>query len=152
MESKSPTRTPDPAKDNWVFCERSLREVSRTFSRPIAMLQGDLCRAVTCGYLLCRVADTIEDNATLGTEERDLRYEAFLDVLFGKASSASFEALWPNIEGSTEAEISLVTNLHKVMAVFDSLPLSMQRAVLNPRAPITKRTSILCGAAKGEVA
>src|SRR5262249_44344187 len=48
--------------DDWAFCKQSLEAVSRTFSKPIAMLPAPLEAAVTCGYLLCRVADTVEDH------------------------------------------------------------------------------------------
>lgn len=117
------------ADSSWRFCEESLRAVSRTFSRPIELLQGDLKRAVACGYLLCRAVDTIEDNAELAQVERDRRYDSFLGVLLGSEHAEEFEALWKGVDGSTDAEVELCTNLHKVMSVFDALPLQMQTSI-----------------------
>ena len=38
-----------------------LPEVSRTFALSIRVLPGELGRAVLAAYLLCRIADTLED-------------------------------------------------------------------------------------------
>lgn len=48
--------------DAWAFYWEHLVDVSRTFSQPIEMLEGELSRATTCGYQHCRVADSIEDH------------------------------------------------------------------------------------------
>ncbi|MCU0627289.1 MAG: squalene/phytoene synthase family protein, partial [Gemmatimonadaceae bacterium] len=42
-----------------------LPRVSRTFALSVRVLPGDLGRAVLAAYLLCRIADTIEDAPTL---------------------------------------------------------------------------------------
>ena len=84
----------------WDFCTTSLRKVSRTFSRPIEVLPGDLRKAVTCGYLLCRIVDAVEDNASFTLSERDQRYRTFHDVIEGAASATEFEQSWAGIEGS----------------------------------------------------
>ncbi|MDM8569467.1 squalene/phytoene synthase family protein, partial [Thiotrichales bacterium HSG1] len=39
--------------------------VSRTFALTIPQLPPDLCKVVSNGYLLCRIADTIEDEPNL---------------------------------------------------------------------------------------
>ncbi len=82
----------DSAKNptDWGFCQQSLEEVSRTFSLPIAMLREPLERAVTCGYLLCRIADTIEDEPNLTLAERDGLYSSFLACLEQDASVSEF--------------------------------------------------------------
>ena len=46
-----------------LFCQEMLPEVSRTFALSIRFLPGNLGRSVLCAYLLCRIADTIEDDA-----------------------------------------------------------------------------------------
>src|SRR6478736_5941824 len=47
---------------DWVYCEQALIDVSRTFSKPIQLLPQPLQVALTCGYLLCRIVDTVEDH------------------------------------------------------------------------------------------
>lgn len=112
-------------EEDFAFCARSLVEVSRTFARPIEMLPGQLRIGVTCGYLLCRTADTIEDDAHFTVEERDARYAAFLDVLERGAPEATFEGMWDGVEASP-AELELCRSLSRVMRVFRTLPAAMQ--------------------------
>jgi farnesyl-diphosphate farnesyltransferase len=48
--------------DDFSFCEDALVRVSRTFAINIKILTGTAYRAVLLAYLLCRIADTIEDD------------------------------------------------------------------------------------------
>ena len=48
-------------RDARCFCELVLPAVSRTFAIGIRALPGDLGRAVLTAYLICRLADTVED-------------------------------------------------------------------------------------------
>lgn len=114
---------------DWDFCTASLRKVSRTFSRPIEVLPGDLRKAVTCGYLLCRIVDAIEDNAAFTLGDRDARYRAFHDVIQGE-SVVEFERSWSGVDGSPRQEIELCSQVDRVMAVLDTVPSEMREAVL----------------------
>ncbi|MGB5811087.1 MAG: squalene/phytoene synthase family protein [Polyangiales bacterium] len=114
----------------WEFCVQSLRKVSRTFSRPIEVLPGDLRRAVTCGYLLCRIVDAVEDNSAFSLDDRDERYRAFHAVLSRASAPGEFERLWVGVEGSPDDEVELCTKLSVVTAVLDDVPREMQDAVL----------------------
>ena len=96
---------------DWRFCQRSLEEVSRTFSLPISMLREPLERAVTCGYLLCRIADTIEDEPTLTLAERDGLYSSLLACLEQDASASAFASQFPdNGKRPASADFRLVQN------------------------------------------
>ena len=115
---------------DWDFCTTSLREVSRTFSRPIEVLPGDLRKAVTCGYLLCRVVDAVEDNEVFTLGERDERYRAFHEVLRGAQRPAAFEQLWTAVVGSPVHEVELCREVGRVMSSLDQVPSTMREAVL----------------------
>jgi len=115
---------------DWDFCSTSLRKVSRTFSRPIEVLPGDLRKAVTCGYLLCRIVDAIEDNEGFAVEQRDERYRGFHDVIHGAASASEFEHSWLGVEGSPPHEIELCAQVGRVMSVLGTVPDEMGIAVL----------------------
>jgi farnesyl-diphosphate farnesyltransferase len=115
---------------DWEFCMNSLRQVSRTFSRPIETLPGDLRRAVTCGYLLCRAVDAVEDNESFSREERDERYLAFHRTLQGAAPARHFETLWNGVTGSPPHEIELCSQMNRVMTVLVGVPEKMREAVL----------------------
>ena len=51
-----------PYRDDFAFCADYLPKVSRTFALNIRILKGDAYRGVLLAYLLCRIADTIEDD------------------------------------------------------------------------------------------
>lgn len=106
--------------DDWKFCKESLYAVSRTFSKPIAMLQGELEIAVTCGYLLCRIADTIEDHPAVPRGRKDELFNVFLATLEQNAEPRLLAEAFEDIEGE-DAELSLSRNFPRVMRVFGKL-------------------------------
>jgi phytoene/squalene synthetase len=107
------------ADPDWAFCTASLERVSRTFSQPIALLPERLRVAVTVGYLLCRIADTVEDHPGIGVDRRDSLLRALIDVLEDHASPASFTTALAGIAGDGP-ELELVRALPRVMRVFRS--------------------------------
>ncbi|MEM9189345.1 MAG: squalene/phytoene synthase family protein [Myxococcota bacterium] len=76
---------------SWAYCQAALRDVSRTFSRPIELLPRSLVPTVTCGYLLCRAADTIEDDENLTPSDRSELFAQLLTFLHSDARPASDE-------------------------------------------------------------
>lgn len=63
--------------DAWAYCEKMLPLVSRTFALNIQRLTGTLYQAVLIGYLLFRMADTLEDTTTLSEAEKVAGLRAF---------------------------------------------------------------------------
>lgn len=110
----------------WSFCWQSLVKVSRTFSRPIELLPTELRAATTCGYLLCRIADTVEDDPNLSRGARDELFAAFLAVIEDGEPPARFCKLAQSLEAD-DAEFDLATHLDLVLRVFEKLPEPMQR-------------------------
>jgi len=60
-----------------MFCDEMLPKVSRTFAICIRLLPSDLAHPVLVAYLLCRIADTIEDSATLTTDQKSRLLDHF---------------------------------------------------------------------------
>lgn len=119
MTQQLTTATSEPAPINdWGFCIQSLEEVSRTFTQPIMLLPDDQRRALTVGYLLCRVADTIEDCLGIEVDEKDELFSLFHRIIKGNASSKELYLRMAHVEASA-AELRLVENLPRVMAVFE---------------------------------
>ena len=113
---------------DWDFCQAALEGVSRSFAKPIAALPPSLRAAVTCGYLLCRVADTIEDAPDESATARDEHFERFMAALEGRGRATDFERElggWPG----TEAELELAAGLSQVIRVLDATPAPMAAAV-----------------------
>ena len=113
--------------EDWDYCRRALLDVSRTFSKPIELLPEPLCVALTCGYLLCRVVDTVEDYAPLRSQERDQLFTAFIAVLDGERSADSFSERFLAIPDA-DAEIRLAQALPRVMRVFERQAPETRRA------------------------
>jgi farnesyl-diphosphate farnesyltransferase len=65
-----------------------LVHVSRTFALTIPQLPTGLRETVTSAYLLCRIADTIEDEPTLPPEDKRRFLRQFSDVVAGAAEPA----------------------------------------------------------------
>lgn len=136
--------TTEASEADHAYCRESLLAVSRSFARPIEMLPGDLRTAVTCAYLLCRVADTIEDNAFFTVEERDARYAAFLEALEAAPDAPAveaFEDLFRGVKGN-EVENDLCRHLSVVLRVFRTLPEPMQRKTTRWVAEMTRGMQI----------
>lgn len=132
-----PSPEPEDHERDLRFCSERLFEVSRTFVRPIEMLPGDLRTAVTCGYLLCRIADTIEDHPKLPIAERDGLYAAFLDVLERQAPAERFAELWSKVDHQGPEHV-LCLGLPRVMRVFWKLPRALQDATVPWVAEMTR--------------
>jgi farnesyl-diphosphate farnesyltransferase len=128
---------------DWDFCRRALLDVSRTFSKPIELLPEPLCVALTCGYLLCRVVDTVEDYVPLGSQERDQLFTAFIAVLDGERSAASFSERFLAIPDG-DAEIRLAQALPRVMRVFESQAPNARRATASWLSEMANGMRLYC--------
>ena len=108
-----------------------LQHVSRTFALTIPQLPPALCRLVTNAYLLCRIADTIEDEQALDARQKRHFAAQFIDVVAGRSPAEAFAAtLHPLLSSSTlEAEHDLIRNSAMVIRVTHSFA-PAQRAVL----------------------
>ena len=106
-----------------AYQDRLLPGVSRTFALTIPVLPGRLARVVTNAYLLCRVADSIEDDPGLHFEQKDEFQRRFLRVVKGKEDSEAFarqlaQLISPEMLPS---ERELVCNVPRVIRVTHAL-------------------------------
>lgn len=114
-------------------CFRHLEAVSRTFAQPIAFLPSELRTAVAVGYLLCRIADTIEDHPKIPPAQRPALFSRFLEVIeaFGRpetrtVDTAALRALFSAApRQADDHELALAARMDVVM-----------RVALGLRAPI----------------
>lgn len=66
--------------NDFDFCEEYLSRVSRTFAVNIQILDGNVYKAVLLAYLLCRIADTMEDDATFLSEYKQKKLNDFASL------------------------------------------------------------------------
>lgn len=114
-----------------AYQDAILQEVSRTFALTIPQLPCDLRVVVGNAYLLCRIADTIEDSDTLTVEEKRRYYDWFVGAVEQEASGEAFgHELAPKLGGSTlEAERDLVRNTARVLRITHSFAEADQKAL-----------------------
>ncbi|MDE0348990.1 MAG: squalene/phytoene synthase family protein [Gammaproteobacteria bacterium] len=96
-EARSPR--PDRAVD---YQERALLRVSRTFALTIPQLPRRLRRVIGNAYLLCRIADTIEDEPALSRPQKQRLLGEFAQAVAGSAPAGAFVArLGPMLSDAT---------------------------------------------------
>jgi farnesyl-diphosphate farnesyltransferase len=94
-----------------------LQGVSRTFALTIPQLPPALRSAVSNAYLLCRIADTIEDEPALSAEQKRYFSDLFIKVVSAATAPETFSTeLYPLLSSSTqEAEKDLIKNTREVI-------------------------------------
>lgn len=110
------------------FGQDILPAVSRTFAISIRFLPGDLGRAVLTAYLLCRIADTIEDDNSTPPEERAGLLEEFLRTMQDRDAAEAFAAKAARLKGDA-AHLELVRRTDLVLVLFRTLPQRTQERV-----------------------
>jgi farnesyl-diphosphate farnesyltransferase len=130
----------DSSISDEAYQEHILPAVSRTFALTIPELPPALRTSVTNAYLLCRIADTIEDEPAL-TPAASLHFlQRFVAVLYGKEPAAALaQDLGPQLSNQTlQAEADLVTNMERVVRVTNGLDAHQQIA-------IQRCVEVMCG-------
>lgn len=100
-----------------IYQAQILTGVSRTFAVTIPQLPAPLYKVVSNGYLLCRIADTVEDEPNLTPAQKSAFSQAFIQVVAGEACPVAFShALSPLLSASTSAaEKDLIMNTPRVI-------------------------------------
>ncbi|TVQ50775.1 MAG: phytoene synthase, partial [Gammaproteobacteria bacterium] len=117
------TTSPRVPSDALAFQAGILERVSRTFAFTIPQLPTPLYTAVANAYLLCRIADTIEDEPELSQAQKELFSRRLVAVLAGEAAAEEFaEALVPLLsEHTLPAERELIAQTRHVLSVTRAL-------------------------------
>jgi len=126
--SRAALFVPPPAADA-DFCREMLPKVSRTFAICIRLLPAGLDHSVLVAYLLCRVADTIEDSVALAPEEKYGLLQDFSGCLESGARGA--DRLREAFASAASDEELLAREADVVLREFGRLP-DAQRAAIRP--------------------
>lgn len=84
------------------------------------MLPGALGQAVNCAYLLCRIADTIEDEPVLPAPEKAALFDRLLECFDDPARADGFPELTAHMAGES-AHLRLVQHADLVFVVYRQL-------------------------------
>jgi len=109
--------------------------VSRTFALTVPQLPADLELVTGNAYLLCRITDTIEDDAALTSDQKVHFIRRFLAVLEGVNKSGdavgfSNELLPLLGDGCPESERDLMGNVHRVVRLMHTFSPLQQQSLL----------------------
>jgi len=136
MSRAVPERDPRSDQD---YQRDILVHVSRTFALTIPELPSGLRDTVTSAYLLCRIADTIEDEPTLPAEDKLRFLRQFSAVVSGQADADLLAAqLTPHLSDRTlTEERDLARNLARVVG-------SVARMERREQAAIQRCIQVMC--------
>ena len=102
------------------FGSEILPRVSRTFALSIRILPGELGRAVLAAYLVCRVADTIEDDPALPADDKAALLDALLVALDDANAADRLPARLARLAGEP-AHVSLCAHADLVLVLYRDL-------------------------------
>jgi len=125
----------DVLQDDLDYCYDAVQDVSRTFALTIAELEEPMSRDICVGYLLCRIADTIEDAGHIPPErQRELldRYNQVLDPDDPTTVDEFREEVDEWIPDEPDADWDVVAAAPRVVRTFEALDESSKRAIRPP--------------------
>lgn len=128
------------AMSDLQYQEHILQGVSRTFALTIPQLPPPLSQPIGNAYLLCRIADTIEDELTLSLENKQRFFREYIDVVADKRAAEPFAlgllgVLSPQ---TSAAEHDLIRNTARVIRVTRRFSPTQQAALLRCIAIMAK--------------
>jgi farnesyl-diphosphate farnesyltransferase len=133
------SRTIRASSDDLAYQRGILPGVSRTFALTIPVLPDALAVVVTNAYLLCRIADTIEDDPGLPSDQKSQFHARFVAVVNGTQAAEEFARdLAPLLSDRVlPAEHDLVRNTAAVVRVTHTCS-------PEERAALTRCVAIMC--------
>ena len=114
------------------YQQRILQQVSRSFALTIPQLPDALCDAVGNAYLLCRIADTIEDEPRLNSNLKLEFTQQFIAVVANQHPADKFsQNLLPHLSTDTSpAEKDLISHTAAVIHITQNFNGVQQAALL----------------------
>ena len=114
---------PASVADAERFAKAILPSVSRTFALSIRLLPGTLGRAVLAAYLLCRIADTVEDDHAMSPERKAVLLDALVLALDDAAEAERFPIVADELVAGDPTHVDLVRHADLVFVLYRSLPM-----------------------------
>jgi len=134
-EARPENRRDEVSPVDVEWCYDAVEDVSRTFALTVAELREPMSRDICVGYLLCRVADTVEDAGHIPPAEKHalLRcYERALDPE-ADATVASFrERIAEWIPEEPNDDWTVVAESPRIARTFEALEPTSKRAIRPP--------------------
>lgn len=129
-----PTEAPESApvcEAELAFQADMLQQVSRTYALTIPLLPAGLREAVTNAYLLCRIADTIEDEPALDSVRKEILLGGFTAAVAGRAEADAIAARLSALlsDATSNGERLLAQNAGRIVRIAHGFPSARRRAI-----------------------
>jgi farnesyl-diphosphate farnesyltransferase len=112
------------------FCKAMLPQVSRTFAPTIKMLPKTLFVPVAVAYLLCRIADTVEDEPSISKTQKEHLLELYIKIFQGKEPEAySLFVEQTKVISQHSPDVFLMHNFDRVYNVLNSFESEVKRLI-----------------------
>ncbi len=130
-------RTYGPAEPDLSWCHEAVQGVSRTFALTVDVLEEPMASQICVGYLLCRVADTVEDaghippevqSDVLRTYRRAIDPDDDTDIL---AFREAVDQWLPEPSQRTD-DWDVVAEAPTIVATFDDFDSEAREAIVPP--------------------
>ena len=133
MSAHAEDKLPNTADLQW--CHEAVHGVSRTFALTVDVLDEPMSSYICVGYLVCRIADTVEDAEGIEPAEqaRLLRlYDRALDPDAESDIGAFVDAVEPHVPADAGGDWRVVPEAERVVRTFEALPVDVREAVTPP--------------------
>jgi farnesyl-diphosphate farnesyltransferase len=109
---------------NEQYCINMLPKVSRTFAPTIQKLPRPLVLQLTVAYLLCRIADTIEDSAILTIKKKQKLLGHYADLLVRENAPNTLQTFMKHIDALPQqgTDDELLHHVPLILAVYHTFP------------------------------
>ena len=122
-DSGLPLNASSSQTDCWIFCDAILPDVSRSFALIIPQCPHPIDQALCVAYLICRLADTVEDEPSINPNQRNVLYDALLravDEPNNHNKAKAFRDAWPTLPEGSYGQ--LIEGTCHIMSAFATLP------------------------------
>lgn len=122
------------ANDSDHFIQDFIPRVSRTFALAIKFLPVNIRHSVYCAYLLCRLADTLEDSPLIEPEEKASRLlrlkKLLLDAIDGESLiTKDTPLLYANVDETEGHDHRLLTQSAHLFDILGKLPTEHKKII-----------------------
>ena len=124
-----------PGEADLAWCHEAVQGVSRTFALTVDVLEEPMASQICVGYLLCRVADTVEDAGHIPPEAQSdvLRtYRRAIDPDDATDIGAFREAVDEWLPAERDEDWTVVAEAPTIAATFEELDPEAQAAIVPP--------------------
>lgn len=126
-----------PAEPDLAWCHEAVQGVSRTFALTVDVLEEPMASQICLGYLLCRVADTVEDAGHIPPADQAALLRTYDEVLDpdDETDVEAFQAAvteWLPPADDRNEDWNVVAQTPRVLATFRDQPTDVQDAIIPP--------------------